>query len=59
MLGFFRVPDQLIDRLAGAKLFEQNRSPRPVIGGDLSIQEPLGSRRFPPGWRAPWPQGKG
>jgi len=42
VLGFFRVPDQLIDRLAGAKLAEQGSSPRPAIGGncrrrDLSI----------------------
>ena len=30
VLGFFRVPDQLIDRLAGKQLAGQGSSPHPV-----------------------------
>ena len=36
VLGFFRVPDQLVDRLAGAKLPEQGSSPHSAIAGEFT-----------------------
>jgi hypothetical protein len=41
--GFFRVPDQLIDRLAGNKLAGQGSCPHPVVCGVLSMRHPVGS----------------
>jgi hypothetical protein len=57
ILGFFRVPDQLIDRLAGAKLFKQGRSPRPAIGGNRSIQDTVRSG-LSPGPGCLWPSAR-
>ena len=37
VLGFFRVPDQLVDRLAGKQLAGQGSSPHPSGCGMLSI----------------------
>src|ERR1700691_1550425 len=36
MLGFFRIPNQLIDRLAGKQLAGQGSSPHPMDCGALS-----------------------
>ncbi len=47
ILGLFRVADQLIDRLACAKLSEQGRSPRPAIGRDLSMHDSVFFEGYP------------
>src|ERR1035438_4913389 len=42
VLRFFRVPDQLVDRLAGKKLAGQGSSPHPVSCAVLSVACPGG-----------------
>ena len=46
VLGLFRVQDQLIDRLAGNKLPEQDSSPHSAGGGGLRIAESAGQGDF-------------